>query len=87
MMQTTSITDLRNNIKSTLDKVSEDKETVIIHRAKNEDVVLISLSEYNSMMETDYLLSTKANREHLKKSIADAENGNTTTIELDDLWK
>lgn len=86
-MQTTSITDLRKNIKFTLDKVSEDKETVIIHRAKNEDVVLISLSEYNSMMETDYLLSTKANREHLKKSIEDAENGNTTTIELDDLWK
>jgi antitoxin YefM len=35
----------------------------------------MSLSQYNSQAETDYLNSTKANREHLEKSIAQAKAG------------
>ena len=85
-MQTTNITELRKNIKSTLNKVSKDKETVIIHRASEEDIVMISLSEYNTIMETTYLFSTKANRDHLQKSIQDVKNGNTKKIKLDNLW-
>ena len=85
-MQTTNITELRKNIKSTLNKVSQDKETIIIHRAGEEDIVMISLSDYNNIMETAYLFSTKANRDHLQKSIQDAKNGNSKKIKLDDLW-
>jgi antitoxin YefM len=33
------------------------------------------MSEYNSIKETEYLLASKANREHLLESIKQVENG------------
>jgi antitoxin YefM len=52
-----------------------DNDEVIIHRKDKENVVLISMSEYNSIKETEYLLASKANREHLLESIKQVENG------------
>ena len=86
-MQTTNATDLRKNMKSKLDMVSEDKEMIIIHRANQEDVVMITLSEYNSWTETNYLLSNKNNREHLLRSVKEVEEGKTQTVNVKDLWK
>lgn len=51
-MQTTNTTELRKKMRSTLDMVSNDKETVIVHRADKEDVVMIPLSHYNMVEET-----------------------------------
>ena len=86
-METTNATELRKNMKNKLDKVSDDKQTVIIHRSGQEDVVMVPLSEYNSWMETNYLLSTEANRDNLDRSIAEAKKGMVTKINKDDLWK
>ena len=86
-MRTTSATELRKSMKSTLDRISNDKEVVIIHRPSEEDVVMIPLSEYNSWIETRYLLSTKSNRNHLAKSIEESEKGETNKIDTSDLWK
>ncbi len=86
-MKTTNATNLRKYLKSKLDLVSEDKEVVIVHRSGQEDVVMIPLSEYNSWKETQYLFSTKANREHLKRSITQAKKKETITTAIDDLWK
>ena len=38
-------------------------------------MVLLSISEYSSLVETNYLLSNKANAEHLRKSIAQHKSG------------
>ncbi len=86
-METTNPTELRKNLKEKLDKISEDKQTLIIHRSGQEDVVMISMSEYNSWKETLYLLSTSANRENLEASISEMKNGKTKTIKTEDLWK
>ncbi len=86
-METTNYTELRKQLKSKLDMVSEDKQTVIIHRAGQEDVVMISLSEYNSWKETEYLLSTNANKESLSRSLSEFENGKVVTKAITDLWK
>jgi antitoxin YefM len=86
-MTTTNITDLRKNIKSHLDIVSDDKETMIIHRSGQEDVVMIPISEYNSWKETLYLMSTKANKENLEKSIGEVENGELEVVNVEGLWK
>ena len=86
-METTNPTDLRKNLKEKLDKVSEDKQTLVIHRSGQEDIVMITLSEYNSWKETLYLLSTKANRENLETSIAEMKNGKTLVVKTEDLWK
>lgn len=86
-METTNPTELRKNLKSKLDLVSKDKATMIIHRAGLEDVVMVPLSEYNSWMETNYLLSTQANRDNLEKSIEEAKNGKVIKVDPDQLWK
>lgn len=36
---------------------------------------------------TDYLLSTKANKEWLDNAMKEAKNGEGTEIKLEDLWK
>jgi antitoxin YefM len=75
-MQSVSISTLRGQIKKYCDLVTENFETVIISRTKTEDsVVMISLSEYNSIQETLHLLSTQANRDRLAESMAQAKAG------------
>ena len=85
-MRTTSATELRKNMKLALDRVSNEKETIIIHRPSAEDVVMIPLSEWNGWVETKYLLSSKNNIEHLSKSINESESGKTTKMDVSNLW-
>jgi len=86
-METTNATELRKNLKRKLDVVSKDRETIIIHRSGEEDIIMLPISEYNSWKETMYLVSSKANRKNLEKSIEQAGNGDTERIEIDELWK
>ena len=69
-MDAVTYTDLRQNLKTYMDKVIQDSTPLIITRKNNENVVMLSIDEYNSLIETNYLLSNEANAEHLKKSIA-----------------
>ena len=87
IMETTNATELRKNLKGKLNAVSEDRQTLIVHRSGQEDVVMLPISEYNSWKETLYLLSTKANRENLEASIAEADTGRVTVIKTTDIWK
>ena len=80
------MTEARNNLKAVFDSVYNNHEEVIIHRKDRENVVVISMDEYNSMKETNYLLSTPNNTKHLRESIEQLKNGQVTereTIECD----
>jgi len=81
-MEAITYTNLRQNLNTYMDKVIQDHNSIIITRKNNENVVLISANEYNSLMETNYLLSNKANVEHLKRSIAQHKEGKMNTREL-----
>ena len=83
-MNATTYSDLRQNLKTYMDKVILDSDPLIITRKNNENVVLMSASEYNSLIETNYLLSNEANTEHLKKSIAQHKSGKITSRALFD---
>jgi len=73
-MKVINYTELRLNLKHWLDSVIDDVEEVIIKRKNQKDLVLISLEEYNSLVETNYLLSGK-NREVLLESIEEVKKG------------
>ena len=71
-METVNYTDFRANLKHWFDKAINDVSDIIIKRKNGKDLVLISLDEYNSMKETNYLLTGK-NRDILLASIKELE--------------
>ena len=81
-MNVTTISKFRKNSKSYFDQVIDDQDTLLITRNDGQTVVVMSLSQYNSQVETDYLNSTKANREHLRKSIESLKAGRLEEHEL-----
>lgn len=68
-------TEFRTDLKKYLDKVEENNETLVIKRGSGKGTVLISLDEYNSIMETVHLLSSKANSDRLYESIQQMKAG------------
>lgn len=74
-MEAITYTNLRQNLSNYINRVIQDRNSLIITRKNNENVVLISADEYNSLVETNYLLSSEANVEHLQKSIAQHKDG------------
>jgi len=81
-MLTTTISDFRKDIKRYLDKVSENFETLIINRGNDRGVVIISLSEYNSLQTTNYELSSKTNQARLDSAIDKFSKGDSFSKEL-----
>lgn len=74
-MRVVSFSDARNNLKDVLDTVASNCSITVIHRRDHEDAVVMSLAHYNSMADTIHLLSNKANRDHLAKSIVQFKAG------------
>jgi len=68
-------TEFRNELKYYLDSVEFNNETLIIKRGSGKGTVLISLEEYNSIMETLHLLSSKKNAKRLFESIEQMKTG------------
>jgi antitoxin YefM len=68
-------TEFRTGLKNYLDTVENNNETLIIKRGSGKGTVLISLEEYNSIMETLHLLSSKKNAKRLFESIKQMETG------------
>jgi antitoxin YefM len=77
-----NFSEFRANLKSYLDNVEDNNETLIVKRKSGKGTVLISLDEYNSIMETVHLLSSKKNAERLYESIRQIENRETVTKDL-----
>jgi len=63
-------------------ELTDDIINVIRTAFKNKEIE-ITVSDF--LDETEYLLSTDANKKHLQKSIADIENGEGITFTLNEL--
>jgi antitoxin YefM len=75
-------TEFRKELKDYLDSVELNNETLIIKRGSGKGTVLISLEEYNSIMETLHLLSSKKNARRLYESIEQMKSGKTVQKDL-----
>jgi len=58
-MLAANYSEFRGDLKKFLDNVEFNNETLIIKRGKGKGTVIISLDEYNSLMETVHLLDGK----------------------------
>ena len=76
-MRTANYTDLRANLKGYIDSVIDDCDTVVINRGNGTGVVMISLDEYNSLKETEYIMSSPDTMEAIHKGEEDIKNGNS----------
>ena len=86
-MRTANYSELRNNLKAYLDGVINDSEPLLVHRAGNESVVVISLEEYNSIKETEYIMKSPAMMDIIRKGAREIKNGEGKTVNVDELWK
>jgi antitoxin YefM len=69
IMLVANISDFRKDIKTYLDKVSQNLETLVINRGKKQGIVVMSLDEYNGLMATHHELSSKINQARLDSAI------------------
>ncbi len=75
-MRITSYSELRRNLAAAIDAVKADHEPLLITRDRgNPTAVLISLEDFASYEETEFLLRDPKNAQRLHESIADLEAG------------
>jgi len=65
-------TSAREQLASLLDRVTKDREVVIIQRRGSEDVAMISADELASLTETAYLMRSAQNAERILSALARA---------------
>jgi len=68
-MTAITYTAAREQLASTMDRVCNDHDPVIITRNRDQAVVMLSLEDYESLQETAYLLRSPANAKRLLDSI------------------
>ena len=68
----------------TMETVCRDNAPVIITKNRDCAVVMISLADYSSLMETDYLLRNPANAERLRKSIEASRRGEGRRMSIEE---
>ena len=76
-MKVVNFSDARVKLKSILDQVVNDAEYTVITRGDADDAVVMSLEQFNGLMETIHLLKSPANAVHLTKSIKQYQSGKT----------
>lgn len=78
-MRVINLSEARNNFKKVLDQVSDGADYTIISRRDSDDAVVMSIDQFNGLMETVHLLSSPANVRHLEKSINQYKSDQTET--------
>lgn len=83
-MEIITYSNFRQNLKSFMDLVLTTRSPLFVSRSKGEDIVVLSKSDYESMQETMYLLSSAKNMERLAIGIEEYEQGKGVKRELID---
>lgn len=83
-MKKATISTLRKEMKEYFDYVSKSMGVIIVPRNKeNEAIVIISIQESNSLLETEHLLLTNNNRTRILESINQMAQEKTVLFKVD----
>ncbi len=74
-MDAMTYTAVRANLASTMDRICNDHEPLIITRNGAQSVVMLSLEDYKALEETAHLLRTPANAKRLLSAVAQLNAG------------
>ncbi|RYE53582.1 MAG: type II toxin-antitoxin system prevent-host-death family antitoxin [Sphingobacteriales bacterium] len=74
-MEITTYSNFRQHLKSFLDKVFLNQGPLYISRNNGEDVVVLSKTDYESLMETFHLLKSPKNAARLMEGIEEYKKG------------
>lgn len=83
-MHTIRFSEARSNLKAVMDKTIEDHDAVLIMRRDAPNVVIMSQAQYDSWMETMYLLSNPVNAARIMKGIEQHRRGEGVARDLID---
>ena len=72
-------------MKGYLDRVVKDSDNVIVNRGGGSAVVIMSLEEYESMVETAYVMSQPDLVEAILQGDEEVKNGNYEVVNIDEL--
>ena len=84
-MRTATFSDFSSNIKNYFNSVIDNCDSIIVNRNSDEAAVLLSLDEYNSLMETLYLMSSRDTMADIRKAEQDIKEGKGIEVNLDGL--
>lgn len=80
-MKTVNFTELRKNLRSYLDGVINDTDTVVISRENGTAAVIISMDEYNAIKETEYIMQSPATMEAIRRASDELDRGESVRQE------
>jgi antitoxin YefM len=83
-MMATDISNALRDFEQTCDDVVDNCEPIIVTRSNNNNVVIISQSEYNNMLENIYVRKSPANYNHILESMEQAKQGHLVNFDLED---
>ena len=70
-----SYSSFRSKLASTIDKVNDDHQPVLITRQNGKPAILMSVEDFKSYEETAYLMASPRNAERLNRAIDELESG------------
>jgi antitoxin YefM len=84
-MTAVSISHARENLFPLVRQVSDDHTVIEIVARNGGNAILMSAEDYESLQETLYLFSSRANATHILRGLAEARDGRARPIDLDEL--
>ena len=84
-MTAVSISNARENLFPLVRQVNEDHVVIEIVARHGGNAVLMSADDYESLQETLYLFSTRANASHILRGLAEARDGRAEPTDPDEL--
>jgi antitoxin YefM len=83
----TTYSKLREELASFLDRVSDDREVVVVKRRGGKNVALIDAHELSSLLETAHLLRSPRNADRIFRALRRSERGEGKRQTLDQFRK